>query len=149
MGGRPAPVVPSTHAPSPHPSATTGRGPALRPVPIPPACQLNTPAEGLQRSADAGRLPWRLDPALVVRECLRTDLGRAAWTISRLNARTFTVTEPRSRLAARFRLHQPARKGPGGIWAIAGIKATATLSLPPACVVSDPAGLQASFDQGH
>ncbi len=118
-------------------------------MPVPPACQLNAPADGLQRSADAGHLPWRLDPAQVVRECLRRDLGNAAWTISRLDASTFAVTEARSRLTARLRVNQPARKGPGGIWAITGIDANAALTLPPACVELDPAGLQAAADQGH
>jgi hypothetical protein len=54
-----------------------------------------------------------------------------------------------SRSTARFHLDQPARSGPGGIWTIAGIQGTAALTLPPACAVPDPAGLQASFDQGH
>jgi hypothetical protein len=128
---------------------STRSGPALRPVPVPPACELNAPAAGLQRSADAGLLPWRLDPAQVVRECLRRDLGRAAWTISQLNASTLAVTEPVTGLTARFHLDQPVRQGPGGIWAVVGIEATAPLTLPPACGVADPAGLQASFDQGH
>jgi len=121
----------------------------LRPVPVPPACQLDAPAEALQRSADAGLLPWRLDPAQVVRECLRSDLGNAAWTISRVDSSTFTAAEPRSRLSARLRVDQPARQGSGGIWAVVGIHATAALTLPPACAIADPAGLQASFDEGH
>jgi hypothetical protein len=118
-------------------------------VRVPPACQLNAPADGLQNSADAGLLPWRLDPTQVVRECLRRALGTAAWTISRVDPGTVTVTEPRSRLTARLHLDQPARRGPGGVWDIVGIDATAPLTLPPACVVADPAGLQANFDQGH
>jgi hypothetical protein len=137
------PSLPSRRSPS------TAPGPALRQVPVPPACQLNAPADGLQRSADAGLLPWRLDPAHVVRECLQRDLGAADWTISAVNPKTFAVTEPRSRLTARLHLDQPARQGAGGIWAIDRIDATAPLNLPPACLVPDPAGLQAAFDQGH
>ena len=121
----------------------------LRPVPIPPACELNGPAAGLQQSADAGLLPWRLNPVQVVRECLRRDLGRAAWTVSEVDGRTVAVTEPLTRLTAWFHLDQPARTGPGGIWAVVGVDATAALSLPPACAVTDPAGLQANFEQGH
>ncbi len=34
--------------------------PMLRPVAVPAACELNAPADGLQRSADAGHVPWRL-----------------------------------------------------------------------------------------
>jgi hypothetical protein len=34
-------------------------------------------------------------------------------------------------------------------WPVVRIEATAALNLPPACAVADPAGLQASFDQGH
>jgi hypothetical protein len=123
--------------------------PRLRPVPVPPACQLNAPADKVQHSADAGRLPWRLDPAQVVRDCLHRDLGVAAWTISRTDRTRFTVTEPRTTLTARLRLTQPARSGTGGIWAVAGIDSNAELHLPPACAEPDPARLQAAFDQGH
>jgi hypothetical protein len=66
-----------------------------------------------------------------------------------VDARTVAVSEPRSGLTARVRLDQPARQGFGGIWGITGINSTAELTLPPACLERDPAGLQASFDQGH
>jgi hypothetical protein len=118
-------------------------------VAIPAACDLNASADALQRSADAGHVPWQLDPAGVVLECLRGDLGAAGWRISRIGADTVAVTEASSRFAARFRVEQPARRGPGGIWGVAGIRATTELTLPPACIESDPAGLQASVDQGH
>ena len=55
--------------------------PKLRPVAVPAACQPHAPADGLQLSADAGHLPWRLDPAAVVLQCLRRGLGTADWRI--------------------------------------------------------------------
>ena len=116
---------------------------------VPAACELNAPADALQRSADAGHVPWRLDPAGVVLECLRRDLGAALWRTSRISEHTVAVTESRSGFAARVRVEQPARRGPGGIWGVTGIHATAELTLPPACVEPDPAGLQAAVDEGH
>jgi hypothetical protein len=118
-------------------------------VAVPAACELNAPADGLQRSADAGHLPWRLDPTEVVLHCLRRDLGTAGWRVSPIDKHTIAVAEPRIRFAARFHLDQPARPGPDGIWGITGIDATTALTLPPACLVEDPAALQAAFDQGH
>jgi hypothetical protein len=123
--------------------------PALRPVAVPAACKLNAPADGLQHAADAGHDPWRLDPAQLVLQCLRRDLGAAAWRVSRIGDHTVAVTEARSRLTARFRLQQPARLGPAGIWGVIGVDANKELILPPACIEPDPAGLQASVDQGH
>ncbi len=122
---------PSAPASSAHPVVSTPSRRTLRPVPIPPACELNPPADGSQSAADAGQLPWRLDPVQVVGQCLRRDLGRAAWTIARLNASTVAVTEPRTHLTARFHLDQPARQGPGGIRGVASIDATAALRPPP------------------
>jgi hypothetical protein len=121
----------------------------LRPVAVPAACELNAPADGLQRSADTGHIPWRLDPAAVVLQCLRRGLGAAAWRTSRIGQHTVAVAEPRSRLTARVRLEQPARRGPGGIWGVTGINANQELILPPACIEPNPAALQAAFDQGH
>jgi hypothetical protein len=121
----------------------------LRPVAVPAACELNAPADALQRAADEGHLPWRLDPAQVVLQCLRRGLGAAAWRVSRTGEHTVAVTEARSRLVARVRLEQPARRGSAGIWGVTGIDANKELILPPACVEPDAAGLQASFDQGH
>ena len=138
----PHPAPRPTGAPVPDP-------PRLRPVAVPAACELNAPAAGLQREADAGHLPWRLDPAEVVLQCLRRDLGTAGWRVSRTGQYTVAVAEPRSRFAARFRLDQPARRGPGGIWGVTGVNATTALTLPPACLDTDPAALQAAFDQGH
>jgi hypothetical protein len=135
--------------PTPRPTRPTPEPPRLRPVAVPAACELNAPADGLQRSADAGRLPWRLDPAEVVLQCLRRDLGTASWRISRTGKHTVAVAEPRTRFAARFHLDQPAWQGSGGVWGITGIDATTVLTLPPACLVTDPAALQAAFDQGH
>jgi hypothetical protein len=123
--------------------------PKLRPVAVPAACQLNAPADGLQLSADAGHLPWRLDPAAVVLQCLRRGLGAADWRISRTGTYTIAVAEPRSRLIARVRLEQPGRHGSGGIWGVTGIDANTELILPPACIEPNPAALQAAVDQGH
>jgi hypothetical protein len=164
-GGGTGPPTPVTGASSPtrptvHPTVSlppTPRAtppmdpgpPTLRPVAVPAACELNAPADGLQRSADAGHIPWRLDPAQVVLQCLRRGLGAAAWRVSRIGEHAVTVTEARSRLIARVRLEQPARHGPAGIWGVTRIDANKELILPPACIVPDPAGLQASFDQGH
>ena len=39
--------------------------------------------------------------------------------------------------------------GTCGIWGVTGVNATTALTLPPACLVTDPAALQAAFDQGH
>lgn len=140
--GEPSGPVPSTRRAQPVPAG-------LAPVAIPDACQLGGPADGVQRAADDGHLPWRLDPAAVVRECLRRDLGAAAWRVVRASEDTVTVAEAGSRFDARFHLRQPGRHGSGGIWSIAGIDATGELILPPACAEADPAGLQAAFDQGH
>jgi hypothetical protein len=118
-------------------------------VAVPAACELNAPADGLQRAADAGHIPWRLDPVQVVLQCLRRGLGTAAWRVSRTGERTVAVTEPRSRLSAHVRLEQPVRHGPAGIWGVVAIDANKELILPPACIEPDPAALQASFDQGH
>jgi hypothetical protein len=125
------------------------RPPTLRPVAVPAACELNAPADGLQRAADAGHLPWRLDPAQVVLQCLRRGLGAATWRVSRIGEHAVAVTEARSRLIARIRLEQPARHGPTGIWGVTGIDANQELILPPACIAPDAAGLQTSVDQGH
>ena len=149
------PTIAAPARPNPGPGSSRTAWPAvpvpagLRPVAVPAACELGTPAEALQRSADAGHVPWRLDPAGVVLECLRRDLGTAAWRVRRVGEHTVAVAEARSGFAARVRVEQPARRGPGGIWGIAAIAATAELTLPPACGVPDPAALQASFDQGH
>jgi hypothetical protein len=164
-GGEPGPPIPTTGASSPprptaHPTAPRPHiprptppmdppPPTLRPVAVPAACELNAPADGWQRSADAGHVPWRLDPAQVVLQCLRRGLGAAAWRISRIGQHAVAVTEPRSRLIARVRLEQPVRHGPGGIWSVTGIDANKELILPPACIEPDPAAAQASFDQGH
>jgi len=94
-GGEPGPPTPITGASSPtrptaHPTVSRPptprptppmdpRPPTLRPVAVPAACELNAPADGLQRAADAGHLPWRLDPAQVVLQCLRRGLGAATW----------------------------------------------------------------------
>lgn len=151
----PTVTPPSTSRPTPpkDPRPATlpedPRPPALRQVAVPTACQLNAPADGLQRSADAGHLPWRLDPAQVVLECLRRGLGAADWRVSRVGVHTVAVTEARSRLVARVRLEQPARHGPTGIWGVTAIDANKGLILPPACVEPDPAAMQAAFDQGH
>jgi hypothetical protein len=150
--GSAAPPTGRATAPGPTPRPTRPAVPEplrLGPVAIPAACELNAPADGLQRAADAGRLPWRLDPTEVVLECLRRDLGTADWRTSRTGEHTVVVAEPRSRFAARFHVDQPARRAPGGIWGITGIDATTALTLPPACLVPDPAALQAAFDQGH
>ena len=158
-GDSSANVSSSPPRPTAHPTArppglrptppTDPAPPTLRPVAVPAACELNAPADGLQRSADAGHVPWRLDPAQVVLECLRRGLGAAAWRISRIGEHAVNVFEPRSRLIARVRLEQPARHGPGGIWGVTAIDANKELILPPACVEPDPAALQASVDQGH
>jgi hypothetical protein len=164
-GGGPGPPTPITDASSPtRPTAhpTVSRPPAprptpptdphpstLRPVAVPAACELNAPADGVQRAADAGHIPWRLDPAQVVLQCLRRGLGGAAWRVSRIGEHAVAVTEARSRPIARIRLEQPALHGPAGIWAVTGIDANKELILPPACIEPDPAGLQAAFDQGH
>jgi len=141
---------PTARPPGPRPSPPTSLAPpTLRPVAVPAACELNAPADGLQRAADAGHLPWRLDPAQVVLQCLRRGLGTAAWRVSRIGEHTVAVTEARSRLIARIRLEQPVRHGPGGIWGVTGIDANKELILPPACFEPDPAGLQASVEQGH
>jgi hypothetical protein len=118
-------------------------------VAVPAVCELNAPADSLQRSADAGHVPWRLDPAAVALQCLRRGLGAAPWRTSRIGEHTVAIIEPRSQLTARVRLEQPARRGPGGIWGITGIDANKELILPPACVEPNPAALQAAFDQGH
>ena len=146
---RPAahPTVPDSTSRPATPVAPRPAG--LRPVAVPAACQLNAPAAGIQRSADDGHLPWRLDPAQVVLQCLRRSLGAAAWRISRTSEHTVAVTEARSRLVARVRLQQPVRQGPGGIWDVTGVDANKELILPPACVEPAPAALQAAFDQGH
>ena len=150
-----SPTRPTAHPtvsrpPAPRPAPPTGpRPPTLRPVAVPAVCELNAPADGLQRAADAGHVPWRLDPAQVVLQCLRRSLGAAAWRVSRIGEHAVAVTEARSRLIARIRLEQPALHGPAGIWAVTGIDANKELILPPACIEPDPAGLQASFDQGH
>ena len=141
---------PTARHPGPRPTPPSDPAPpTLRPVAVPAACELNAPADGLQRSADAGHLPWRLDPAEVVLQCLRRGLGAAAWRISRIGEHAVAVAEPRSRFIARVRLQQPARHGPGGIWGVTAIDANTELILPPACIEPDAAALQASFDQGH
>jgi hypothetical protein len=141
---------PTARHPGPRPTPPSDPAPpTLRPVAVPAACELNAPADGLQRSADAGHVPWRLDPAQVVLQCLRRGLGAAAWRISRIGEHAVAVSEPRSRLVARVRLEQPARHGPGGIWGVTAIDANRELILPPACIEPDAAALQASFDQGH
>ena len=116
-GSAAAPTGPSTASrPAPRPTRpAVPEPPRLRPVAVPAACELNAPADGLQREADAGHLPWRLYPAEVVLPCLRRDLGTAGWRVARTGQYTVAVAEPRSRFAARFRLDQPARRGPGGI----------------------------------
>ena len=153
--GAGSPTRPTAHPtvarrPTPGPTPPTDpRPPTLRPVAVPAACELNAPADGLQLSADAGHVPWRLDPAQVVLQCLRRGLGAAAWRISRIGEHAVAVSEPRSRLVARVRLEQPARLGPAGIWGVTAIDANKELILPPACIEPDAAALQASFDQGH
>jgi hypothetical protein len=150
-----SPTRPTAHPtvsrpPAPRPTPPTDpHPPTLRPVAVPAACELNAPADGVQRAADAGHIPWRLDPAQVVLQCLRRGLGGAAWRVSRIGEHAVAVTEARSRLIARIRLEQPALHGPAGIWAVTGIDANKELILPPACIEPDPAGLQAAVDQGH
>ena len=110
---------PTARHPGPRPTPPSDPAPpTLRPVAVPAACELNAPADGLQRSADAGHVPWRLDPAEVVLQCLRRGLGAAAWRISRIGEHAVAVSEPRSRLIARVRLQQPARHGTG--WYLGG-----------------------------
>ena len=101
---------------------------------VPAACELNAPADGLQRSADAGNVPWRLDPTHVALECLRRGLGAATWRISRTGEYA-VVFEPRSRLIARVRLEQPARHGPGGIWGVTDVEANKEPAGAAACRV--------------
>jgi hypothetical protein len=150
-----SPTRPTAHPtvsrpPAPRPTPPTDpHPPTLRPVAVPAACELNAPADGVQRAADAGHIPWRLDPAQVVLQCLRRGLGGAAWRVSRIGEHAVAVTEARSRLIARIRLEQPALHGPAGIWAVTGIDANKELILPPACIEPDPAGLQAAVDHGH
>ena len=134
--GAGSPTRPTAHPtvarrPTPGPTPPTDpRPPTLRPVAVPAACELNAPADGLQLSADAGHVPWRLDPAQVVLQCLRRGLGAAAWRISRIGEHAVAVSEPRSRLVARVRLEQPARHGPAGIWGVTAIDANKELILP-------------------
>jgi hypothetical protein len=138
-----------TESPPPPPPPPTADGPHLRPVPVPPICGLLAAPQGVQEAVDAGHLPWRLDPAQVVRECLDGALGQAAWVVRRLDTATFAVSEARSGLAARLRVEQPARLGAGGVWVVAAAASSRELNTPPACVEPDVAALRRAFAAGH
>ena len=131
------------------PPSPTAAEPPLRSVPVPPVCGLLAAPQGVQAAVDAGHLPWRLDPAQVVRQCLLGALGRAPWVLRRLDASTYAVSEARSGLTARLRVEQPARPGAGGIWLVAAAASARDLTMPPACVEPDVAGLQRAFARGH
>lgn len=83
-------------------------------------------AASLQREADSGHQPWRLDPDLVARAALEAE------GIDQSEARIIQVPSPPSRArdalcyparTYEIELVQPAQQGPSGIWMVSLMRA--------------------------
>jgi hypothetical protein len=71
-----------------------------------------------QNGVDEGHQPWLLDPATVAVSYAGAELGWQDASTEQLQPSTYRVSDPASGARADVTLAQPARQGPGGIWAV-------------------------------
>ncbi|HLG50233.1 MAG TPA: hypothetical protein VKY56_01170 [Chloroflexota bacterium] len=128
------------------PSAVT---PAASIIPISPLMLGDVPVDqaiytARQHAADAGGIPWALDPIAVVQRDgasfgLRPDAPvRLIQISSRPHARSTAIIEvDQDHQTFRVTLVQPVRSGPGGVWAIAHIERVSSSASPASPVPAD------------
>jgi hypothetical protein len=78
-------------------------------------------ARQLQRAVDEGHQPWMCAAASVVTSYAQAELGWPQPVLQTLTPDVYQVSDPDSAATAVITAYQPARKGTGGIWAVAGL----------------------------
>jgi hypothetical protein len=90
-------------------------------------------AQNSQAEVDQGSSPWQLDPATVAQMFAQAELTWEEVEVSPVDEVTFRVTSPGG-AALDVRVTQPARSGPGGIWAVLGVTSVPATPGPGAAV---------------
>jgi hypothetical protein len=80
--------------------------------------------QDLQRSVDAGHMPWRADPVAVATMFAGTRLGWMNPRVVLTDPHTVAVSSPSHPGAASMQMIQPARAGAGGVWFVSGVTRT-------------------------
>lgn len=75
-------------------------------------------AEELQAATDAGRQPWRLDPASVAASFVASRFGWSSASVAMADPHTAEVTDRRTRSVVVLQLRQPVRSGSAGVWVV-------------------------------
>jgi hypothetical protein len=84
---------------------------------------VTTPSQAsqLQRAVDEGHQPWMCAAASVVTSYAQAELGWRQPVLQTLTPTVHQVSDPDSGATAVVMAYQPARTGPSGIWAVAGL----------------------------